>query len=48
VDVEVSSELTRGETVVDRYGVLNKEPNIEVCFAVDARKFKELLFAAAR
>lgn len=45
VDVETTSELTRGETVVDRLGVLNKEPNIEVCFAVDAGKFKSLLFS---
>lgn len=45
VDVETSSELTRGETVVDRFGVLNKEVNIEVCFAVDAAKFKSLLFS---
>lgn len=44
VDVETTSELTRGETVVDRFGVLEKEPNIEVCFAVDAGKFKGMLF----
>ncbi len=45
VQVETSSELTRGETVVDRFGVLNKKPNLEVCFAVDASKFKSLLFS---
>lgn len=45
VQVEINSELTRGETVVDRFGVLNKEPNIEVCFAVDAHKFKSLLLS---
>ena len=27
VDVETMSELTRGETVVDRYGTLGKPPN---------------------
>ncbi len=43
-DVETIGELTRGETVVDRFGVLQKEANIEVCFAVDAVKFKEMLF----
>lgn len=44
VDVETTSELTHGETVVDRFGVLEKEPNIEVCFAVDSEKFKRMLF----
>lgn len=44
VDVETSGELTRGETVVDRFGVLGREPNIEVCFQVDAARFKAMLF----
>lgn len=48
VDVETTSELTRGETVVDRFGVLNKQPNIEVCFALDAAKFKSLLFSLVK
>lgn len=48
VDVETTSELTRGETVVDRFGVLRQEPNIEVCLAIDAARFKELLFDRVR
>jgi len=48
VDVEITSELTRGETVVDRFGVTGHEPNIEVCYAVDAERFKEILFEAVK
>ena len=48
VDVETCSELTRGETVVDRFGVLDREPNVEVCLAVDANRFKEMLFQACQ
>lgn len=48
VDVETGSELTRGETVVDLFGVMGHAPNIEVCFAVDAVRFKEILFEAVR
>jgi len=48
VDVEVISELTRGETVVDRFGVTGHAPNIEVCFAVDAARFKAILFEAVK
>jgi purine nucleosidase len=44
VDVETTSELTRGETVVDRFGVLRQEPNLEVCLAIDAARFKAMLF----
>jgi purine nucleosidase len=48
VDVETTGELTRGETVVDRFGVLRQEPNIEVCLAIDAVRFKEMLFDRMR
>jgi len=48
VDVETDSELTRGMTVVDRHGVLNKEPNIEVCWAIDVEKWKEALYQTLR
>ncbi|MBI4483418.1 MAG: nucleoside hydrolase [Acidobacteria bacterium] len=61
VDVETLSELTRGETVVDRLGVLNqegrslvlgggrrREANVEVCLAIDARRFKQILFQSVR
>jgi purine nucleosidase len=44
VTVETTSELTRGETVVDRWGVLGQSPNVEVCFDPDAAKFKHMLF----
>lgn len=44
VTVETISELTRGETVVDRFGVLGQPPNVEVCFDPDATKYKQMLF----
>jgi len=44
VTVETGSELTRGMTVVDERGVLNKEPNIEVCWQIDIFKWKETLY----
>jgi purine nucleosidase len=43
VDVETTGEFTGGMTVVDRWGVLNQEPNIDVCFAIDAPRWKALL-----
>jgi purine nucleosidase len=44
VDVETASDLTRGMTVVDRHGVLNREPNIEVCWTIDFVKWKTTLY----
>jgi purine nucleosidase len=46
VDVEIRSEVTRGMTVVDQYGYLKKEPNAEVCWEIDAVRWKEMLFRA--
>jgi purine nucleosidase len=43
VAVETQSELTRGMTVVDRWGVLKQPPNIDVCYAIDAPRWKALL-----
>jgi purine nucleosidase len=43
VDVEVKSDLTRGMTVVDRWGVLRQSPNIDVCYAIDTTRWKNLL-----
>ncbi len=43
VDVEVVSEVTRGMTVVDEFGILGREPNIEVCWEIDVAKWKETL-----
>ncbi len=48
VDVETQSELTRGMTVVDRNGVLNKTPNVEVCYGIDVARWKALLVELLR
>lgn len=48
VDVETQSELTRGMTVVDELGVLNKPPTAEVCWAIDAAKWKQTLYQCLR
>jgi pyrimidine-specific ribonucleoside hydrolase len=39
VQVEVSSELTRGCTVVDIYGATDRSPNVDVALEVDTPKF---------
>ena len=44
VDVECESELTRGETVCDFYGVTGKPPNAEVGVALDREGFFDLLY----
>jgi inosine-uridine nucleoside N-ribohydrolase len=44
VDVECESELTRGETVCDFYGVTGKAPNAEVGVALDRKRFFALLY----
>jgi inosine-uridine nucleoside N-ribohydrolase len=44
VDVEYSSELTRGYSLVDLNGVLNKAPNATVITGVDKEGFKKMLF----
>ncbi len=46
VDVECESELTRGETVCDFYGVTGKKPNAEVGVGLDRVGFFELLYRA--
>jgi inosine-uridine nucleoside N-ribohydrolase len=46
VDVECESDLTRGETVCDFYGVTGKEPNAEVGVELDHEAFFELLYGA--
>lgn len=43
VDIETGSALTRGMTVVDKNHVTGFEPNAEVCFAIDAMRWKKLL-----
>lgn len=44
VDVETTSELTRGMTVVDRLGVTGRPVNLEVCWGIDAGKWKQTLY----
>jgi purine nucleosidase len=55
VEVEVSSELTRGMTVVDRLGVANDErnrgvwqsvPEAQVVWSIDNARWKQALYAA--
>ncbi len=46
VDVECESDLTRGETVCDFYGVTGKKPNAEVGVGLDREGFFELLYGA--
>lgn len=43
VEVEVSSDLTRGATVVDIYGATGKAPNIDVALEVDTSKFVQFM-----
>jgi purine nucleosidase len=44
VEIEIASEVTRGMTVVDEIGVTNKPPNADICWAMDARRWKEMLY----
>jgi pyrimidine-specific ribonucleoside hydrolase len=46
VDVECESELTRGETVCDFYGVTDRSPNAEVGVELDREGFFDLLYRA--
>jgi purine nucleosidase len=48
VDVETMSELTRGETVVDRFATLGRPPNVTVGLASDGAAFKRMLHRACR
>jgi inosine-uridine nucleoside N-ribohydrolase len=46
VDIECESDLTRGETVCDFYGVTGRAPNAEVGVDLDRERFFELLYGA--
>jgi inosine-uridine nucleoside N-ribohydrolase len=46
VDIECESDLTRGETVCDFYGVTGKEPNVAVGVELDREGFFKLLYGA--
>ena len=48
VDVEVVSDVTRGMTVVDQRHVLQREPNVEVCWEIDVARWKETLYRTLR
>jgi pyrimidine-specific ribonucleoside hydrolase len=46
VDIECESELTRGETVCDFYGVTGEPPNAEVGVELDREGFFDLLYGS--
>jgi pyrimidine-specific ribonucleoside hydrolase len=46
VDVETTSELTRGRTVVDLHGLTGKPPNVDVGVAIDRERFIDALIDA--
>ncbi|MDD1413677.1 nucleoside hydrolase [Dolichospermum sp. ST_con] len=48
VDVETISDLTRGMTVVDQLGVLDKQPNITVVWEIDIPRWKEILYSCLK
>lgn len=46
VDVETTSELTRGRTVVDLHGLTGRPPNVDVGVAIDRPRFVDVLVDA--
>ncbi len=44
VDVELDGALTKGTTVVDLKGKMNKTPNVNVCVDIDAKEFKKMVY----
>ncbi len=48
VDIETKGEFTTGRTVVDFYGVTQREPNVDVGLDIDRDRFMEMLFEAMR
>jgi purine nucleosidase len=44
VAIACADELTRGMTVVDQLNVTQERPNVEVCWAIDAQRWKEILY----
>lgn len=45
LDIEHKSDLTRGYSLVDINGVLNKEANAEICIDVHADRFRKMIFS---
>ena len=43
VAVDTGSDLTRGQTVVDWYGLTDREANADVCLEVDAERLTEMV-----
>lgn len=48
VAIETQSELCRGQSVVDHFGVLGQEPNAEVVLKASREMFLQMLFDAIR
>ena len=48
VTVDVQGEATRGMTIVDERGVLEKDANITVCWEIDVPGWKEALYKTLR
>jgi inosine-uridine nucleoside N-ribohydrolase len=46
VDVETVSDLTRGRTVVDLYGLTGRPPNVDVGLEIDRARFIDVLVEA--
>ena len=43
VAVDTGSDLTRGQTVVDWYGITGRQANVDVCLEVDAERLTEMV-----
>ena len=43
VAVDTDSDLTRGQTVVDWYGMTGRPANVDVCLGVDAERLTDLV-----
>jgi purine nucleosidase len=48
VDIACADELTRGMTVVDQLNVTKERPNVEVCWEIDAARWKAMLSQTLR
>ena len=48
VDVACAEEVTRGMTVVDELNVTGRAANMDVCWAVDVKRWKEALYGLLR
>lgn len=46
VEIEMESQLTRGQTVIDIYGITGKSPNVDVALKLDTKKFIHIILSA--